>query len=176
MPAASWELGLRTNLQLGKVCHGRTSLADVRHPRAPALIEWAVANIRPHAATQQQHRDAQSEQLRPSHSHLDAPCRTYNPRVPGMFLARGPIIDNLASREVAIPDRSVGRHKLHRRKRRVGNRNSCPQNSARCHHLSIELSCERFNHAGTQPGFRLSEHAIRLTGAIVGDRKLPICS
>jgi hypothetical protein len=61
-------------------------------------------------------------------------------------------------------------------KRGVRNRNFCSQSAAQCHHLSIKLFCERINHAGTKPGFRLSEHAIRLTGAIVGDRKLPICS
>jgi hypothetical protein len=61
----------------------------------------------------------------------------------------------------------VGQYKLHGRKRGVSNRNFCPQSAARCHDLSIKLVCERFNHAGTKPGFRLSEHAIRLTGAIV---------
>jgi hypothetical protein len=59
-------------------------------------------------------------------------------------------------------------------KRGVSNRNFCSRSTAQCHHLSIKLSCERLNHAGTKPGFRLSKHAIRLTRAIVGDRKLPI--
>jgi hypothetical protein len=66
--------------------------------------------------------------------------------------------------------------KLRGCKRSVSNRNFCPQCSAHGHHLSIKLFCKRLNHAGTKPGFRLSKHAIRLTGAIVGDRKLPICS
>src|ERR1700730_4050021 len=70
----------------------------------------------------------------------------------------------------------VGQYKLRGRKRRVSNRNLCSQSAAYCRHLSIKLFCERLNHAGTKPGFRLSEHTIRLTGAIVGDRKLPICS
>jgi hypothetical protein len=58
----------------------------------------------------------------------------------------------------------------------VSNRNFCSESVAQCHDLSIKLFCKRINHAATKPGFRLSEHAIRLTGAIVGDRKLPICS
>jgi hypothetical protein len=70
----------------------------------------------------------------------------------------------------------VGQYELRGRKRRVSNRNFCSQGAAHYHHLSIKLVCERFNHAGTKPGFRLSEHTIRLTGAIVGDRELPICS
>jgi hypothetical protein len=68
------------------------------------------------------------------------------------------------------------RYKLRGRKRRVRNRNLCSRSSARCHHLSIQLLCQRFDHAGTKSSFRLSEHAVRFTGAIVGDRKLPICS
>ena len=68
------------------------------------------------------------------------------------------------------------RDKLRGRKRRVSNRNLCSRRAAQCHHSSIKLLCQRFNHAGTKSGFRLSEHAVRFTGAIVGDRKLPICS
>ena len=65
-------------------------------------------------------------------------------------------------------------HILRGCKRGVSNRNFRSRSTAQCHHLSIKLSCERLNHARTKPGFRLSKHAIRLTGAIVGDRKLPI--
>ena len=46
--------------------------------------------------------------------------------------------------------------------------------SAHCHHLSIELLCQRFDNTGTKSGFGLSEHAVRFAGTVVGDSKLPI--
>lgn len=56
----------------------------------------------------------------------------------------------------------------------VSNRSFCSRNSAQCHHLGIELFCKRFDHARTQPGFRLGEHPIRLARAIIGNREPPI--
>ena len=43
-------------------------------------------------------------------------------------------------------------------------------------HVPWALLCQHFDNAGTKSGFGLSEHAVRYAGAVVGDRKLPICS
>src|SRR5580704_3654141 len=65
--------------------HQRLSFGVVRHPCARILGKRAAADVRPHAAREEQQGDTYYKHLH----HFEAPCRTHNAHVPEMFLARG---------------------------------------------------------------------------------------
>src|SRR5580704_18409523 len=61
--------------------HQRLSFGVVRHPCARILGERAAADVRPHAAREEQQGDTYYKHLH----HFEAPCRTHNVHVPEMF-------------------------------------------------------------------------------------------
>lgn len=63
--------------------HQRLSFGVVRHPCARILGERAAADVRPHAAREEQQGDTYYKHLH----HFEAPCRTHNVHVPEMFPA-----------------------------------------------------------------------------------------
>jgi len=63
----------------------RALFDSVRYPSALVLVQRAIYDVRPHAAAEKHHCNAQSEKLLPGQFHFGAPCRTPNLRVAGTF-------------------------------------------------------------------------------------------
>jgi hypothetical protein len=56
----------------------------------------------------------------------------------------------------------------------VGDRHGRPLWTAHSYDLGVELLGKRLDDTGAKPRFRLSEHAVRFSNSVVGDRKFPI--